>query len=164
MTSSLFIPDTMSWAGIAIRMAAASILPLLIGIERYLRRKPIDFRPFVIISISACGLAVGAMEMLAAAHDPQFRVDPSRIFAGVITGIGFLGAGAMFRHGTFVQGAASAAAIWAAGAIGLLCGTGEIWLAATVTGIILLLLILSDPFTAKWDAEADESEGPPASE
>ena len=158
MNNGLFDPDTLSWADFATRMAAAVILPFLIGLERYIRRKPIDFRPFVIISVGACGLAVGAMEMLESTRDPQFGVDPSRVFAGVITGIGFLGAGAMFRQGTFVQGAGSAAAIWAAGAIGLLCGIGELWLAGTVAGLILLVLAVGGPFTHAWESEAHSGE------
>ncbi|WP_265587890.1 MgtC/SapB family protein [Sphingomicrobium arenosum] len=148
-----FLPDTMSLADVAIRMSAAVILPLLIGIERYMRSKPIDFRPFVIISVGAAGLVIGTTELLHSTTDSQSRIDPTRVIEGVITGIGFLGAGAMFRQGNFIQGAGSASAIWCAGAIGLICGMGEVWLAAIVTAIVLLLLVLSAPFTAKWDAE-----------
>ncbi|MEW4468807.1 MgtC/SapB family protein [Parasphingorhabdus sp. JC815] len=144
-------PEAISLAEALWRMGAATILPFLIGLERFLRKKPIDFRPFVIISVAACGIAIGSMELVEASAEPQAQVDPSRVFAGVITGIGFLGAGAMFRDGSFVQGAGSAASIWAAGAIGLICGFGELWLAAIVTIIILTLLIVSGPFTSKWD-------------
>lgn len=138
------------------RLGAATLFPFLIGLERFLRRKPIDFRPFVIISVAACGLAIGAMELVESSADPQTRIDPSRVFEGVITGIGFLGAGAMFRRGSFVQGAGSAAAIWAAGAIGLICGFGELWLAMIITAVVLLVLIASSPFTAKWDPGEEE--------
>lgn len=147
-------PSTISWTQAAIRMGAATLLPLLIGLERFLRNKPIDFRPFVIISVASAGLVLASIEMLAAASgSPQTQIDPTRVIEGVITGIGFIGAGAMFRQGNFVQGAGSAAAIWSAGAIGLACGMGEIWLAATMAVIILILLVVSGPFTAKWDAE-----------
>ena len=154
MTNAFFDMQSLTLIDFVLRMGAATLLPFLIGMERFLRRKPIDFRPFVIISVSACGLAVGAMEMMAQTAAPQAQIDPSRVFEGVITGIGFLGAGAMFRRGSFVQGAGSASAIWAAGAIGLICGFGEIWLAATITAIILILLIVSGPFTEEWDPEA----------
>lgn len=156
--TDLMQPGAIGWADFALRMAAATLLPLLIGMERFLRRKPIDFRPFVIISVSACGLAIGAMELPTKTADPQIAIDPSRVFEGVITGIGFLGAGAMFRRGSFVQGAGSAASIWAAGAIGLVCGFGELWLAGTMTAIILLLLLVSGPFTREWDPEATTGE------
>ena len=153
-------PESISWAEALWRLGAATFLPFLIGLERFIRRKPIDFRPFVIISAGACGLAIGAMELVESTVDPQSQIDPSRIFEGVITGIGFLGAGAMFREGSFVQGAGSAASIWVAGAIGLVCGFGEIWIGMIITGIVLTVLIASAPFTAHWDPS--EEKDPPA--
>jgi|TARA_R110002124_G_scaffold97275_3_gene242144 putative Mg2+ transporter-C (MgtC) family protein len=160
MADILTGPDSLSWAEALWRLGAATVLPFLIGLERFLRTKPIDFRPFVIISVAACALAIGAMELLETIADPGSRIDPSRIFEGVITGIGFLGAGAIFREGSFVQGAGSAASIWAAGAIGLVCGFGEIWLGVIITAIVLTVLIASAPFTAHWDPA--QQENPPA--
>ena len=157
MLNDLFSPETISWTDFLWRIAAATLLPLSIGMERFLRRKPIDFRPFVIISVGACGLAVAAMELLVSRNDTKFQMDPSRVFEGVITGIGFLGAGAMFREGSFVQGAGSAAAIWSSGAIGLICGFGELWLATIITAIILILLLVSGPYTARWDPGGDKN-------
>ena len=150
-----FSPTLLGWSDIALRMGAAFILPLTIGLERFLHRKPIDYRPFVIISLAACGLLIGAIELLHSYRGPQVQLDPTRVVEGVITGIGFIGAGAMFRQGNFVQGAGSAAAIWCAGAIGLICGMGEIWLAALITLLVLALLLASRPFTEKWDPGSD---------
>ena len=140
MTDIFAGPDTISWTEALWRLGAATLLPFLIGLERFIRRKPIDFRPFVIISIAACALAIGAMELLESTSDPQSDIDPSRVF---------------------VQGAGSAASIWAAGAIGLICGFGEIWLAAIITAVILTVLITSAPFTAHWDP-GEESGKPPS--
>lgn len=154
-----FSPDSLSWLDAVVRLAAATLLPLAIGLERFLNRKPIDYRPFVIISIASCALLIGALELIADQTDSNARIDPIRVIEGVITGIGFIGAGAMFREGNFVQGAGSAAAIWCAGAIGLLCGIGEIWLAAIVAVVVLVLLVASRPFTAKWDPGSDEGTG-----
>lgn len=145
-------PIAIGWPEALLRLGAAILLPLSIGIERYLRRKPIDFRPFVIISIAACGLALAGLELAHRASDPQLQIDPTRIFAGVITGIGFLGAGAMFRRDGHVQGAGSAAAVWAAGTVGLLCGSGFLWLAAIVAAAVLVILAVSGPFTGDYDA------------
>lgn len=156
MTGGMFAPQTLDWLTFGIRMGAAALLPLLIGLERFVRRKPIDFRPFVIISVGACGLAVCTLELMPGAYPERVEIDPSRVLEGVITGIGFLGAAAMFREGSFVQGAGSAASIWVAGAIGLACGFGELWLAGTMTAIVLLLLLVSDPFTKEWDPEAPQ--------
>ena len=148
-----FESETMIWEDAAIRFAFATGLPFLIGLERFLRRKPIDFRPFVIISVGSCGLVMASIEMLHTINDPNSNVDPTRVIEGVIIGIGFPGTGAMFRQGNFIQGAGSAASIWVAGAIGLTCGMGEIWLAVTMSAIVLALLVLSAPFTSKWDPD-----------
>lgn len=150
---NFFAPETMSWEDVGLRFAFATILPFLIGLERFLRRKPIDFRPFVIISVGSCGLVMASIEMLQSVNDTNSNIDPTRVIEGVITGIGFLGAGAMFREGNYVQGAGSAAAIWVAGAIGLSCGMGEIWLATIMAAIVLSLLVASGPFTSRWDPD-----------
>ena len=96
---------------------------------------------------------MASIEMLQSANDSNSNIDPTRVIEGVITGIGFLGAGAMFREGNYVQGAGSAAAIWVAGAIGLSCGMGEIWLATIMAAIVLSLLVASGPFTSRWDPD-----------
>ena len=149
----------MSWLDVLSRLGFATILPFMIGLERFIHKKPIDFRPFVIISLAACGLLMGSVELLESQSDDQAQIDPTRVIQGVITGIGFIGAGAMFRQGNYVQGAGSAASIWCAGAIGLVCGMGELWLATLVSVLVLILLLVSRPFTEKWDpGSGDERE------
>ena len=150
----------MSWLDVALRLGFATILPLIIGLERFFHKKPIDFRPFVIISVAACGLLIGSVELLQSQADEQARIDPTRVIEGVITGIGFIGAGAMFRQGNYVQGAGSAASIWCAGAIGLVCGMGELWLATLISALVFALLIISRPFTEKWDPGSGEGDEP----
>ncbi|MDG5747156.1 MgtC/SapB family protein [Qipengyuania sp. XHP0207] len=150
--TDMFQPTTLSWLEVTARLAAAVIFPLIVGLERFFHKKPIDFRPFVIISVAACGLLIGSIELLqTTSGDEQARIDPTRVIEGVITGIGFIGAGAMFRQGNYVQGAGSAASIWCAGAIGLVCGMGELWLGAVIALLVLILLLVSRPFTERWD-------------
>jgi len=153
MQPGTFSPEHIGWLEAAMRMGCAIVFPLLIGLERYFRKKPIDFRPFVIISVASCGLSLGSLELARSTVDQQLQIDPTRVFAGVVTGIGFLGAGAMFREKNYVQGAGSAAAIWAAGAIGIICGIGSLWLAALIAIPILLLLLISGPFIHRYDAD-----------
>lgn len=148
-----FTPQHIGWGEVLLRIGLAVLLPLMIGLERFLRKKPIDFRPFVVISVAACGLSLASLELAQTSFDQQIRIDPTRVFEGVITGIGFLGAGAMFRQENYVMGAGSASAIWAAGAIGLMCGLGMLWLSVAVTVPILLVLILSAPFVERYDPE-----------
>ncbi len=157
-----FHPSAMSWLDVALRLGFATILPLIIGLERFFHKKPIDFRPFVIISVAACGLLIGSVELLQSQSDDQAQIDPTRVIEGVITGIGFIGAGAMFRQGNYVQGAGSAASIWCAGAIGLVCGMGELWLATVISALVFALLIISRPFTEKWDPGSGEGDEPEA--
>ncbi|KTF67614.1 MgtC/SapB family protein [Sphingomonas sp. HT-1] len=153
MEPGTFSPIHIPWGEALLRIGASLLLPLLIGLERFLRRKPIDYCPFVIVSLGACALSLAILELAVRTRDPQLDVGPGRVFAGVITGIGFLGAGAMFREENYVKGAGSAASIWAAGVIGILCGIGMLWLAGILASSVLLLLLVSGPFTQKYDAE-----------
>lgn len=134
------------------RVGAASIIPLTIGLERLWQKKPIDFRPFVIVSLSACALSLAALEIAYRTYEDQISIEPTRVFASVITGIGFLGAGALFGDGSFVKGGGSAASILAAGAIGIVCVIGMIWLALMIGVPILVMLLLTRSITEKYDA------------
>lgn len=154
--NELLAPDALSWWTALWRLTAATIFPLAIGMERFIRRKPIDFRPYVVISVVSCALLVATQDLLAAQGAEGATVDPTRVMQGVITGIGFLGAGAMYRDGDFVKGAGTAASIWSAGALGLICGIGEIWLAGMITVTIVVLMLASAPFTARWDSRSSD--------
>jgi len=153
MEDGTFSPIHISWMEALLRLGLSMFLPLLIGIDRFIRGKPIDFRPFMIVALAACALSLTIMELGARNTGPQVDLGLSRVFSGVITGIGFLGAGAMFRQDSYVKGAGSAASIWAAGAIGLICGVGLLWLAVLLAGGVLIVLIASAPFTSKYDAD-----------
>ncbi|MEE4212041.1 MAG: MgtC/SapB family protein [Parvularcula sp.] len=152
MAPGTFEPFHITWIEALLRMGTAFVLPLAIGIERFYHKKPIDFRPFVIVSLAACSLSLAALEIAHRTFEDQISIDPTRVFAGVITGIGFLGAGAMFRDGGFVKGGGSAASILAAGAIGIVSGVGLIWLAVMTCVPIILMLILTRNMTDRYDA------------
>ncbi len=129
--------------------------PRVIRAERTFWEKPIDFRPYVVISVVSA-LLVATQDLLAAQGAEGATVDPTRVMQGVITGIVFVGAGAMYRDGDFVKGAGTAASIWSAGALGLICGIGEIWLAGMITVTIVVLMLASAPFTARWDSRSSD--------
>ncbi|SFP40126.1 MgtC/SapB family protein [Sphingomonas rubra] len=152
MEIGTFAPVHLSWADALLRVGAAIMFAFAIGLERYLRRKPVDFRPFVIISLASCALTIGIVDLGYRTADANFSIDPAKVMSGVMTGIGFLGAGALFREKQVVQGAGSAAAIWASGAIGLICGLGSVWLGGLVAAAIVLLFFLGRPFTDRYDA------------
>ena len=126
----------------SLRVGLAILFALAIGVERFVHKKPVDFRPFVIISLASCGLGLLAVELPFASDDANLSIDPAKVISGVMGGIGFLGAGALFREGDIVKGAGSAASLWSAGAIGLICGMGFLWLAALMAlGIAVLFLV-----------------------
>lgn len=157
MEAFAFAPFHISWIDLGGRLGAASFFALVIGVERFLRRKPVDFRPFVIVSLASCALIIGLVEASYTIPDPRLSIDPGKVISGVMTGVGFLGAGALFREEHVVQGAGSAAAIWAAGAIGIVCGLGLLWLGAILAGAMLALFLIGRPFTDAYDARLDES-------
>ncbi len=158
MDPAQFSPLHLGWADAAVRIGAALLLSLAIGLERYWHKKPVDFRPFAIIALASASLSLSIVEFARAADDATLSVDPAKVVSGIMTGIGFLGAGALFRQDDVVQGAGSAASIWAAGAIGIVCGLGQLWLAAMLAAAILLLLIAGRPFTDRWTIRASDPE------
>lgn len=159
----MFFPDHIAWYDAIARLGFAILFALSIGIERFLHNKPVDFRPFVIIALSSCGLGLLAIQLPLTSADPNLSVDPAKVISGVMTGIGFLGAGALFREGDAVKGAGSAASIWSAGAIGLICGMGLIWLAGMIALSVCALFLLSRRFadTSSYTASAlpDDDDG-----
>lgn len=164
MAPGTFAPLHVGWEDALLRLGMSIILALFIGADRFIHKKPVDFRPFVIISLAACGLGLLIVELPFAFTDSNVSIDPAKVISGVMSGIGFLGAGALFRDKDIVKGAGSAAAIWAAGAIGLTCGMGFIWLAGLVTvGIVLLFLVSrryvdTDTYTAPLEKDTVRSD------
>ena len=158
MEPGTFGPLELSWLDILVRIGAAIVLSLALGIERFVHKKPLDFRPFVIISLASCTLVLGVSEYGVNVNDTALAVDPSRVVQGVLTGIGFVAAGALFREDKTVYGAGSATSIWAAGAIGLICGFGLVWLAAILSIGLLLTLVLSRPFTDEYTIRMEQQD------
>lgn len=155
------MPASLGWIDALTRVVLSILLSLAIGMERFLRRKPVDFRPFVIISLASCALMLGLLELGARSRIDSLTIDPGKVISGIMSGIGFLGAGALFREEHVVQGAGSAAAIWAAGAIGILCGAGVLWLAALTALAIVLLFFIGNRFTDPYQASVTELDDQP---
>lgn len=156
---NLFTPQSISWWDMLTRLGAAAVFAFLLGLERYTHKKPIDFRPFVIIAVISAALLIALTEFAIDAEDGTFSIDPGKVFNGILTGIGFLGAGALFRDENVVRGAGSAAAIWASGGIGIICGLGYIWLAGVVAAGFALLLYFSAGLPHVHEAEDYDGKG-----
>ncbi len=134
------MPDP-SWAEVLLRVAVAAGLGGAIGIERELREREAGFRTHLLVSV---GSALFTLVSAYAWRDFDFgngvTFDPTRIAAQIVTGIGFLGAGAIIRQGLSVRGLTTAATLWVVAAIGMAAGAGYWAPAVIVTGVVLFAL------------------------
>lgn len=128
MPENLWNFDAVSAGETVLRIGVAAAFGLILGLERDWRKRPIDFRAYMIVAVSTCLIAIMAQEILADYRetDRTLQLDFMRAVEGVMTGIGFLGAGAILRHKdeNRVIGTATGASIWASGGLGLTVGFG----------------------------------------
>jgi putative Mg2+ transporter-C (MgtC) family protein len=117
-----------------LRCAVAAFCGGIIGVERELKSKPAGFRTNILICLGASiYMSVGLLV-------PTSAVDPTRIAAQVVTGIGFLGAGCIIQDGNHIRGLTSAATIWVVAAIGIVAGAGYPVL-ATISAILVVITL-----------------------
>ena len=141
---------TIDWA-LILPVAAAMTAGGLIGVERTYHGHPAGFRTHILVCMTSCVLMLAAMHQatwdFVALPDQRLVVDPTRMSHGVLTGIGFLCAGVIFREGFSVHGLTTAASLWTTSAIGMMFGVG-MWnlglLAAGATLTVLAILRLAD--------------------
>ncbi len=133
---------------IVTRILVAVIIGGIIGFEREQKNRPAGFRTHVLVCVSACSLMI-LSDVLFIKYYNQYGIalDPQRIGAQVISGIGFLGAGTIMHFGNSVRGLTTAASIWAVAALGLIVGSGYFFLAIFTLIMIELTLICFDKFS-----------------
>jgi putative Mg2+ transporter-C (MgtC) family protein len=126
-----------------IRLLLGTIMGGLIGYERQVHGRPAGFRTHMLVCVaSVLIMIVSEFYYYRAAVDPTFiRIDPARIAAGAITGIGFLGAGVIVKMGATVTGLTTAACLWMVSAIGLSVGAG-LYLASGVGFVLTFFALL----------------------
>jgi putative Mg2+ transporter-C (MgtC) family protein len=114
-------------AGIVVfgRLLLAAICSGLIGYERESSRKAAWLRTHVLVGVGAAVITIVGFP----------ESDSSRVEAQIVTGVGFLGAGAIFREGTHVSGLTTAAGLWVVAALGMAAGTGSYWVAIIGTAV-----------------------------
>ncbi len=127
---------------ISLRILLAAILGGLVGFEREVRGRTAGFRTHMLVCLGSA-LFMTTSILMSSHYSHLGAVDPSRIAAGVVTGVGFLGAGAVIRFQSFVQGLTTAASIWVVAAIGLAVGAGLYKVALIATVIVVVVLFLS---------------------
>jgi putative Mg2+ transporter-C (MgtC) family protein len=134
---------TLNWDESLLRLALAAALGGLIGIERELREREAGLRTHLLVALGAALFTiVGAYGFHAflASGQSVVRADPTRIAAQIVTGIGFLGAGAIIRQGLSVRGLTTAATLWVVAAVGLAAGAGYYSAAVITTALVLIAL------------------------
>jgi putative Mg2+ transporter-C (MgtC) family protein len=128
---------------IALRLGAAIAAGALIGIERTYRGRPAGFRTHALVCLASAMLMIVTVferQWMTLVPIEAIRIDPTRMAQGIMTGIGFLGAGVIFKDGPSVRGLTTAASIWATAALGVLFGVGMYVEAALGTLAILAVL------------------------
>ncbi len=127
---------------VAARLLVAALLGAAIGLEREIHDHPAGMRTHLLVALGSALFTVisifGFVGVLGAGQSTP--VDPSRVAAQVVTGIGFLGAGAILKFGTTVRGLTTAASLWTAAAIGMAAGAADYVLAAVGTAIVVFSL------------------------
>jgi putative Mg2+ transporter-C (MgtC) family protein len=133
------------------RLALAAALGAAIGLEREYHRKPAGLRTNILIAL---GSALFTILSLQFAHEGGGSAD--RIAAQIVTGIGFLGAGAILRSGHNIHGLTTAATIWVNAAVGMAAGAGLYATASITTAITLVVLALLAPLEAYFEKRKDD--------
>lgn len=135
-------PTLTDW-DVLLRLVVACALGTSIGFERELREREAGIRTHLLVSLGAALFTLVSaygFHVFLTSGDAQIGTDPTRIAAQIVTGIGFLGAGAIIRDGLSVRGLTTAATLWIVAAIGMASGAGYYWPAVAATLLTLLAL------------------------
>ena len=139
----LFDVPALHWPEVLLRVVLAAVFGGVLGLERELREREAGLRTHLLVSVgSALFTIVSAYGFRGFLNSGEsvVRADPTRIAAQIVTGIGFLGAGAIIRQGLSIRGLTTAATLWVVAAIGLAVGAGYYSAAAITTAVALVAL------------------------
>lgn len=131
------VPQVQANIVVFFNLVGALLLGLMVGYERSYRGRAAGMRTYGLVCMASCALTVicGYPEFWFAGHSVITNTDPGRVIQGVVTGIGFLGAGVIMRDGLNISGLTTAASIWAVAAIGVLVGVGFYGSAILLAGL-----------------------------
>jgi len=132
----------LSFSATFIRLFTACVLGGVIGYEREKKNRKAGLRTHILVCLGSCLIMLVSLYIYDI-YQGRAPADLARIAAGVVTGIGFLGAGTIIRSSEGIRGLTTAASIWAAAAIGLAVGVGMYWASVVTAVVVLAVLILS---------------------
>ena len=122
----------------AAQVSVAFVIGAIIGLEREFRSKPAGFRTMILISVGSCLYTILSKEVIG-------NAGADRIASNIVTGIGFIGAGVIFKEGISVNGLTTAALIWVTAALGMAIGYHNYPLAIVVSAIVVIALFVLEP-------------------
>ena len=131
-----------------VSLCAAFVLCLLLGLERHLHLKDAGIKTHVLVGLGSCLFTLVSAYGFAPVTGADVAVDPSRVAAQIVSGIGFLGAGVIFVNNDTVRGLTTAATVWLSAAIGVACAARMLPAAALALGLHYLLVFAVAPLTA----------------
>ncbi|KGM45034.1 MgtC/SapB family protein [Neobacillus niacini] len=138
---------------ILVKLGISAVLGLIIGLERELKRKPVGLKTSLVISVVSCLLTIVSIEsayMFPDSDHVRITMDPLRLAAQIVSGIGFLGAGVILRRGNdSISGLTTAAMIWGAAGIGIAVGAG-FFIEAFVGVALLIISVELVPYVMKF--------------
>jgi Uncharacterized membrane protein len=125
---------------LSLRLLVAAGLGLAIGSEREIHGHPAGLRTHMLVALGSALFTVLSIDGFLGKAPGTALVDPTRIAAQIVSGIGFLGAGAILKDGVIIRGLTTAASLWATSAVGMAAGAGEYVIAAVAAAVILVSL------------------------
>jgi putative Mg2+ transporter-C (MgtC) family protein len=132
-------------------MVLAVVIGGIIGFEREIHGRPAGLRTHILVCLASTVLIFASRQippnLLASEAAARIVLDPNRLAAGIVTGIGFLGAATVIRSGDIVRGITTGATVWAVAGLGIVIGQGEYALAIATSAIVLVVLALFDKLT-----------------
>lgn len=152
LLDTYFHLNSFSWGDVTLRLLLAGIFGLFLGLDRDQKDKPVDFRVYMIVAMSTVVIAIMGQELNSHYNSSEefLSLDLGKIIAGVMTGIGFLGAGAIIKvNNQEVVGTATGASIWACGGMGLCLGFGLYGLAILLFVALATTLMIAGRIMAK---------------
>lgn len=147
-SAAVSLPSGQGWKQIG-ELALAFALSSLIGLEREWRQKSAGLRTHTLVGVGAALFLIVSKYGFSDVLGPRVVLDPSRVAAQIVTGIGFIGGGLIFVRGDAVRGLTTAAIVWVTAAIGMACGAGLAILALVVTAAHFVVVLVYPRLAAK---------------
>jgi|GEM_PF-263758 putative Mg2+ transporter-C (MgtC) family protein len=142
--------DVTLFVSLLIKIVIAAALTSPVSVERYKDDKSAGLRTFPIVAVASCGYVILAGQVFGISSGQQ-----APILQGLVTGIGFIGGGAIVKDGNRVRGTATAAAIWSTAIVGAAVGYGRLEIAMVVGLFTTLTLWVISRYEMKWELERD---------